>query len=334
MKAVRTVLLLATFTVIVHGQTKTGTSIGQFLLIEPSARIAAMGNAGATVFGEVQSVYYNPASAGFLSSNALQVTHSLWLADISYNYAALALSLGKIGNVTATVTALNSGDIEVRTVDQPLGIGEFYTVSDVAIGVGYARQISDQFAVGMQVNYVQETIWHTSMSAFGLNVGTLYKVSDDGLHLGASISNFGTRGTFEGRDLRVQYDRNPDTYGDNSSLPASQFVEDFPLPIIFRVGLGYATSVIEGHNVRFAVDAFHPSDNTESLSLGAEWTFQNTFFFRGGYQNLFLRDSEVGWTFGAGVRYSADIYGLSVDYAWADHGRLLEAHRFTVGIAF
>ena len=41
-------------------QTKTGTTAAQFLLIEPSAKITGMGNAGATTYDEIQAAYYNP----------------------------------------------------------------------------------------------------------------------------------------------------------------------------------------------------------------------------------------------------------------------------------
>ncbi|TLY31281.1 MAG: hypothetical protein E6K56_05265, partial [Ignavibacteria bacterium] len=67
------VALLAAGSVL--GQSKAGTSVGQFLLIEPSARIAAMGNAGATMYGEVQASYYNPAAIGLFASNGVQFTH-------------------------------------------------------------------------------------------------------------------------------------------------------------------------------------------------------------------------------------------------------------------
>ena len=63
------------------GQSKVGTTIGQFLLIEPSARIAAMGNAGATMYEGLDAAYYNPAAAGRLNTMSLEFSHSLWLAD-------------------------------------------------------------------------------------------------------------------------------------------------------------------------------------------------------------------------------------------------------------
>jgi long-subunit fatty acid transport protein len=315
-------------------QSKTGTSVGQFLLIEPSARIAAMGNAGSTAYGDIQSAYYNPAAIGLLSTNGVQFTHSPWIADISYNFAALGISLAEAGNIYASVTSLNSGDIAVRTVEQPLGTGEQYSVNDLAFGLGYGRRISDRFSVGVQVTYLQETIWHSVLSAFAMNVGTVYRISAEGLHIGASISNFGTRTRFDGSDLRILFDQNSSSHGDNGTIPAEISTDTYPLPILFRVGLGVPVRVNDDNVVNVAVDAFHPSDNNESVSMGAEWAYNNTLFLRGGYQNLFLQDSEVGLTLGAGVLYTLDVYSVCFDYSWADQGRLKEAHRFTLGISF
>jgi hypothetical protein len=320
-----------------YSQTKTGTTVGQFLLIEPSARISAMGNAGVTATGEVQATYYNPASLGYLSGSGIQVTHSAWIADITYDYVGGVLALGDLGNLFGSVTSLNSGDIEVRTIDQPLGTGERYTVSDVAFGLGYGRRISDRFTLGLQMTYLQETIWHSSMSAVAINIGTLYQISQDGLRIGASISNWGTRATFDGRDLRVLYDQNPDLHGQNPGLPAQLHLDDFPLPILFRVGLGYPITIDEDNKLMLALDALHPSDNTESVNVGVEWLFFNTFALRGGYQNYRFTphtDSEVGLTLGAGVQYGMDDFRLFVDYGWADQGRLQKSQRLTLGILF
>lgn len=325
--------LLVLVTLQLASQSKTGTSIGAFLSIEPSARIAAMGNAGATLYNEPQSIYYNPGSAGYLSGSALQFTHSLWLADIAYDYGVFVLNVEGLGNLFATVTSLNSGEIDVRTVDQPHGTGERYTVSDVAVGVGLGRQISERFSVGVQVTYVQETIWHSALSAFSISAGTIYRISPDGFHLGASISHFGSRGQFEGRDLRVPYDQNSSTYGDHGQLPAQLFTNDFPLPVMFRVGIGLPFHLDDANKMTVAIDAFHPSDNTESMSIGAEYMFERFLFLRAGYQNMFLQDSEVGLTLGAGIEYEMSGYIFNFDYGWADHGRLKEAHRITIGLS-
>ncbi len=312
------------------GQTKTGTAIAQFTGIEPSARIAALGNAGVALHDDIQAAYYNPGAIGYLDQTTVQFTHSFWFADISYDYAALAVPAGSWGTFFGSVTALNSGEIDVRTVAQPLGTGERYTVQDVALALGYGRRMTARFAAGAQVNYINESIWNTSMRTVTFSVGTVYQVSRSGITLGSSLSNFGTKGRFRGRDLAIQFDKDPERFGDNNALPAEQFTDEFPVPVLFRVGMSFPYSLGAESKLRFTFDAFHPSDATESVSLGWEWSWKSAFAVRGGYQSLFEEDSELGLTAGVGVRSGIGTRHLQLDYAWAGHMFLEDTHRLTV----
>jgi hypothetical protein len=341
MKAVKLALQALLFTGIVFtlsqgralAQSKTGTTIGQFLLIEPSARVAGMGNAGVTTFGEIQAAYFNPGALGHLDESGVQFTHSQWLAGISYNYAAAGVRIGAANTLLLTFTSLNSGEIDVRTVENPQGTGERYTVADVAVGLGFSRRVSDRFSAGLHVKYIQESIWHSSMSAMAVDFGVLYRLPFRA-YIGASLSNFGSKSGFDGRDLRIRYDQDPDQFGDNSNLPAALETESFALPIFFRVGMGFAVLDAPNNRMLVVVDAFHPSDNEESMSLGMEWTLLNLISLRAGYQHLFLDDSEVGLTLGTGLRYRVSGMGLRFDYAWNEYGLLGDAQRFSLGLAF
>ena len=91
----------------------------QFLNIEPSARIAGMGNAGVALGNDLQSVFYNPAALGRLERSSAQLSHSEWYAGVNYEYAAAAFPFKGIGTFLLSVTALNSGEILVRSVEQP-----------------------------------------------------------------------------------------------------------------------------------------------------------------------------------------------------------------------
>jgi len=317
-----------------NSQSKVGTSWGQFLLIEPSARFAGMGNAASTAHDEVQAAYFNAAAIGHLDRYAAQFTHARWFADIAYDHVAMAIPLGgDRGSLALSLTSLNSGDIEVRTVDAPLGTGERYRVSDVAFAAGYGRRLTTLFSLGVQVHYAQETIWNSSARAFAMSAGTLYRLGEQGLEIGSSLNYFGTGANFSGRDLVIRYDANPDTYGDNSNLPADQSTGTFPVPVLFRVGLGWPVRIAGDQTLRLAVDGFHPSDNTESLSLGGEWSYRQLLALRAGYQNLLLEDSELGLTLGAGLRARAGDTRLRVDYAWAAHRHLEGTHRITIGVS-
>jgi hypothetical protein len=316
-------------------QSKTGTTMGQFLLIEPSARVAGMGNAGSALDGGLDAAYFNAAAAGRIDRGGVVFSHAAWLADVTYDYVAAGLPLGKWGNSFLSVTSLASGDMDVRTVEHPLGTGERFSVNDVAIGVGYGLEVTDRFAVGGQVTFMQETIWHSSAGTTTFNVGTLYRASEEGLHIGASLSNFGTSSQYDGRDIRVTYDQNTSVNGDNGSLPGLAFTESFATPVLFRVGLGMPFRPSRDLGVLVAVDAYHPSDETESVSAGAELELRRMLSLRAGWQNLFLQDAEVGLTLGLGLRGDfSDTFGYRVDYAWADHGRLDSTQRLSFALAF
>lgn len=316
-------------------QSKTGTTIGQFLKIEPGSRFVAMGNAGVSLKGEASSIYYNPASVGSLTGYDVQFTYNEWIADIAVNYAAAAVNFEGLGTFSLQITSLSSGEIDVRTVDQPLGTGEKYTVSNFALGLGYGLMLTDRVSVGLVVNYVNESIWHSSISTFGFNFGVQYSFLDNDLTLGASVSNFSAAAKYEGRDLFLDYDFNHKTYGDNDQLPGEFRTDSYTLPTTFRAGASYNLKFTEELALLIAADAIHPNDNNESINTGAELQIGKNFFVRGGFRNLFLEDREGGLMLGAGV--AVPLYGqykIRFDYAWSDYGRLLKTHRFTLGIGF
>lgn len=309
--------------------TKTGTTIGQFLLIEPSARAAAMGGTGVASAFEIQSAYQNPGALGQLGRTGAQFTHMEYLADVRYDHAATAVAFGA-NTLLVSLTYLNSGEMDVRTVEQPGGTGERFEVSNVALGVGAARRLTDRFSAGARVQYVRETIWHSTLDAFSVDAGVLYRLPV-GATLGASLSNFGSRGRYDGRDLAVNIDPDPGREGDNPRLPGSLATEDFSLPILFRVGMAYPVAMGEAGALSLAFDAYQPSDNTPSMSVGAEYRFRDVVAFRGGYEKLFEQDSEKGLTLGGGLGMRLGTARLTFDYAWARHDRLGNPQRFTLG---
>lgn len=326
--------LVAAWTAPVLAQTKTGTTMGAFLQIEPSGRLSGMGNAGVAMATGLDAVYYNPGAIAEVDHYEVTFTHSSWLADIRYDYVAGSIPIGKWGSAYAAVTSLNSGDMVVRTVDQPLGTGERFSVSDVAIALGYGRQITDRFGAGGQLTYSQESIWHSTAATLTFSVGTLYRVAENGLHIGASLSNFGTQMGYDGRDLRITYDQDPSRNGDNGALPGEVVTGDFPVPILFRVGVGAPFQLSQSARLALEVDALHPNDNSGSMSFGSELLLNRQLALRVGFQNAFQTDSEEGLTAGAGFASHYGDVQYHIDYAWGDHGRLGSVSRFTLGFGF
>ncbi len=338
MKTITKILLITIFvfyTTNVFCQSKVGTTIGQFLKIEPSSRLVAMGNAGTSLSNEASAAFYNPASLGGLQGIDIQFTYNQWLADIKYNYATAAFNIEGLGTFALQITSVNSGDIEITYVEKEKNTGLYYDVTNLSLGIAYGIKLTDRVSAGIAGNYIQETIYNTSLVDFALNFGVQYQTEIEGLSIGASVSNFGPRASYDGRDIFFNYDADPEQHGGNPRLPAELRMGSFALPTLFRVGLSYSVNLTDWNQLIISSDAMHSNDNNERINIGGEWLFLNTFAVRGGYRDLFLEDSEGGLVLGAGAKVGfAGTTNVSFDYAWADYGRLNSTHRFTVGIHF
>ena len=325
-------LLLASSTA--QAQSKVGSTVGAFLRIEPGARGAALGNAGVALPDGIDAVHYNTGAIGLLDHTVVQYTHSMWFADISFDYVAFALPVTGTSTVFASVTALNSGEIDVRTVEQPLGTGERYDVANVALGLGYGRRITSRFSAGLQVNYATERIWHTSNRILTVNLGTVYRLNERGAILGFSLANIGPRSQYTGGDLAIQYNPDPGQHGNNSALPAEQYTDQFPLPGVFRLGVSVPFEVTANSRLLVLAEAVHPNDNSETANFGVEWTVAQRFALRVGYQTLFQEDAELGLTAGFGVQGPLGANRYQLSYAWAGHDYLQDTHRITLVLQF
>src|SRR5690606_42037472 len=103
----------------------------------------------------------------------------------------------------------------------------------------YGIMLTDRVSAGVAANYIQETIYNTSLTTFGLNFGVQYQTTIEGLSIGASVSNFGPRASYDGRDIHFNYDSDPEVHGNHTGLPAELSMGSFCLPTIFRIGNSY-----------------------------------------------------------------------------------------------
>lgn len=314
---------------------KVGTSVAQFLKIGVSARTIAMGEAFAAVANDVSAIHTNPAGLARIFANEAMFTHTNWIANTNFDFGAFALNLGTMGTLGFMVQSFSSGDMAVRTVEQPDGTGEFFHVQNLAGAIAYARNLTENFSVGLSLKYIHEQIWHMSANAIAVDIGTLFYTPFWGVRLGASVTNFGSTMQLSGRDIKFAYDPDPANNGNVSIVNAEHEMLSYPLPLRFQVGIAKDVFASEYNRLTVAVDALHPNDNFEYVNVGAEYGWKELVFLRAGYKSLFLDDSEEGLTlgFGAHIRISGTLI-LKADYAYADFGRLENAQRFSLAVRF
>lgn len=315
---------------------KVGTTAAQFLKITPGARAVAMGSALTAIDGDMYSAYYNPAGVARSTGNGQVVfNHASWLADMSYDFAAASLNIDGLGTIFATLTSFSVPEDKVRTFANPEGDGRYWDAGAIAIGMGYARQLTDRFSFGIQAKYIHESVWNTSSSAFAIDVGTLYETPFNGLKIGAAISNFGSTMQLSGRDIQFNYDPNDDIESGPNNIPAVYEMAEFNLPLTFRIGLSMDVFNSRFFRVTGALDAVHPNDNTEYLNSGLEFAYDEMFFVRAGYRSLYKDNSEEGLTLGGGIKYKLiDNLKIYLNYGYADFGRLKNVQFFDLGLIF
>lgn len=329
-------LLVLNLSIFSQEVSKVGTTAAGFLNIDVGSRAVGMGGAFSAVAQDVSAMYWNAAGVARLERTEAMFCNTRWIADIQFNYAAVAVPLGNLGTVGANATFLTMDEMERTTILQPEGTGETFSAGSYAFGLCYARDLTDRFSIGFNMKYINEQIYHSSATGLAFDIGTLFNTQFKGIRIGMSIANYGTKMQMGGRDMLIQTDIDPLVSGNNNNINANLQTDKFDLPLMFRVGL--SVDVLKGmgnSNLVLAVDALHPNDDTEYLNVGGEYIFRKLFSLRAGYKSLFARDSEAGLSFGAGLQYElAGRARLYADYAYQDFGVLNNVQMVTLGLGF
>jgi hypothetical protein len=321
-----------------NSNSKTGTAAATFLEIPVGARGIGMGSAYVSMVNDVTAFSWNAAGVARTDRNEASVSHMLWIAGTQFDFAALALPLGSVGTIGVSYIQLSMDDMKVRTVEQPEGTGEYFSARDMAIGISFARQLSDRFSIGITGKYIQQTIWHETASAMAVDIGTIFRTDlIGGLTIGASLSNFGTAMKLDGRDARRFISVDPTKLGSNDKVAAAVEFDSWALPLLFQFGVSTTPWKSDDMSWTVAVDALHPSDDYESVNVGTELAYHNFLFLRGGYSSIFLDGAEGGLCLGIGLTsdlLSAQSVRVRFDYAYRNMGLLENVQVITLGVQF
>lgn len=322
-----------------------GTTAANFLELGYDPKGIAMGEAVVSTVNDLSSIYWNPAGLSDMSGNEVYFTYQNWIVDTYTYFAGAGFVSPSLGTFAISILGINYGEMEVTTLDLQEGTGESFTPSDLAVNFSYGRSLTPWFGFGATLKYIHSTIYHLSADAFALDLGVIIKTSflapsgnsGDGMKIGMSLSNYGTRMQYSGLDLLRSVDISPEEAGNYKDVKVEYQTDSWELPLVFRVGLSIDPIVKTNHRLTLAVNALHVNNNNESLNLGAEYMLSMPglakIFLRGGYRGVFMEDSEFGPTFGIGLLlHFAKQNAIQFDYAYRDVGIL--GYSNVIGFSF
>ena len=303
------------------GQSRVGTTAGQFLKIAAGARYVGAGETAVATADGATALYWNPAGITGAPGGEVTFQHTEWVAGTRLEYAAGILAAGSAGTVGVHAYLFESGDMDVTTLEFEDGTGERFDVQDLSVGLSYAQRLTPQFDIGGTLKYVHTRVFRTSAATIAADVGAQYRTPFDGVTLGFGIVNFGSELGLDGDNTAIRVDTDPNTEGDNDGVLANLATQSWDLPLLFRIGLAYDALDSEALDVRLSSDAHFPNDDDPYLNVGAEVTVLDVLQIRAGASHLFLPDAHGQGTLrlGAGVQLGG---ALRADYAYADRGDL------------
>lgn len=320
------VSLLAVFSTNSFAQfNKAGRTSMQFLKIGIGARQVAVGEANIASVQDINSIFWNPAGITGISDAEASFTYTNWIADLNIVSGAVGYNFQGVGTLALSYISLDYGDIPEALVTSPGGgidtrTGSTFSGSDLALGVGFARQFTDKLSIGVNFRYIREDLFVFSSDLWSFDVGSFYNTGWKGIRLAMSAQNFST----PARWLETKEEEQ----------------QSYDLPLVYRIGtsidlLGGSDLFLGGdaanQKLTLNIDAIHSNDYAERLHFGFEYWFMNMFSLRGGYK---INHEEGNLSMGAGLNYNAGFVNIRFDYAYVNYDFLQSPHRFSVLMSF
>ena len=212
MKLLFTNILIIVFTTGLFSQDKpyrVGTTAASFLEMGVGSASISMGEAYVSVVRDITSIYWNPSGLAYINSNEVQFMHRPWIAGINTSFAGGAAAVPGIGTLALGMSVMDFGSTEVTTMELQEGTGEEYSAMDYAISLSYARSIVQWFSFGVTGKYISSKISRLRANAVAMDLGVTVDThffsptgnQADGLTIGMSISNYGTRMKYDGEKI-------------------------------------------------------------------------------------------------------------------------------------
>ena len=310
-----------------------------FLRISPDARAGGMGDAAIATMPDANAAFWNLAKIPFTTkSSSIALNYTPWLKDLGLTDVYLASFAGyyKLDDesaISSTLRYFSLGNIQLT--DNSGNLLNSVKPSEFAIDFGYSRKLGDNLSIGGALRYI-----NSRLVTGDVGTGVVYKAGNS---VAADVSLY-YHGMADEQSSGLNWGITLSNLGSKIGYTNDANNKDF-IPANLGVGLAYVHVINENNKVSFGLDlnkllvpiapkatgiystdsaalaAYRNtgvvsswlksfSDGTSLVSsfqasLGAEYSYNDQFFFRGGY---FYEDKTRGnrkyFSVGAGFNFN------------------------------
>lgn len=327
-----------------RGVTQVGTRGANFTRIGATARARALGDAGAALVDEpAGAIFYNPAAAAMAEGFDVSGSWTDLYGEhgVQHSHIGMVMPIGFSGFALQMVS-FNSGFMTPTREWTPYGfdllLGNYMEWTSTAIGLSFARRITDRLAMGVTGKFLQEGLELASAEWVAADLGAIFQTGVYGLNMGVSVLNIGGASRFEGPMIYGVVDPRHRVFEDKilgRHLYFRHTTEDVQLPTMLRMALqtellGAPYSVLGGaggpHMLNALVEVNDAFDMDIEGRVGLEYSFNDVLFLRGGkhFQNEDRAPWDLmdGFSMGAGLRVPMLGRTFGIDYAYSAVGIL------------
>lgn len=334
------ILLFCGLTANVKAQTdpiNVVTTAVPFLRISPDARSGGMGEMGVATSPDAYSGIWNIAKTSFNQANSgVAATYTPWMKDLVNDvYLASVTGFKKLDDnqaISATVRYFSLGNIQF-TDFTGAALGTEHRPREFGVDLGYSRKLSEKSGVGITLKYINSDLTggltngsttYKTGSSVAADIAYYHdgKKNGSGFAWGAVLSNLGAK---------IAYTSNADAkdfipanlgvgatyakkYNNTNTITFGAEINKLLVPT--PPGEGATAAELADYRNKSVVGSWFSSLGDApggfgeemkevSVGAGAEWAYNNAFFFRAGYfyENKTKGDRRY-FTTGLGVKYN------------------------------
>lgn len=311
--------------------TNAGASGSTFTKLWIGARASGMAGAYSALAKDITALYWNPAGIANLPGINVGASYTSWFAGVTENFIAATLPISERYRAGFALTMVDYGNLSKATIQQDANAGTF-NANDLSFSATVAGSLTDRFSFGASVKYLRSSILDMSADGLAFDAGSLYLTDFYHMTISMDLSNLGADRNFTGNSLDF-IANNPYTNAYRDSLSGALLTGNFPLPLIFRIGL--ATDLLQGkvenQQLNADFDFSTHSDGPEQYNLGAEYVWNDMAAFRAGYA---FNQDQLGLGVGAGFHFKTENFSGVVDYSYNTTRTLGGINRISLSATF